>query len=281
MARIRANGIEIEYETLGNPDDPAILLIMGFAFQMTRWPEEFRRQLAGAGFHVIWFDNRDIGLSADLGAPSTDGSIQSYTLTDLAADAAALLGALGIDKAHIVGMSMGGMIAQLMALDHPEKVRKLVAMMTSSGAPGLPPPTPEAAAALTAVPMERTAEAIGEIAIAAQHAIGSAPHLRNSAEIIRQRAIEDFHRSDRPLGIIRQYTAILNQPRWHERLGSVTQPTLVLHGEADPLVRPEAGQDIARRIPGALYKSFPGWGHDLADAMSETLAAEITAFLKA
>lgn len=274
MARIRTNGIELEYDTLGNPDDPAILLIMGFAFQMTRWPEDFRRGLAEAGFHVIWFDNRDIGLSADM-----DGRA-AYTLSDLAADSAGLLDALGIEKAHIVGMSMGGMIAQLMALDHAPRVGKLVAMMTTSGAPGLPPPTPEAAAALTAVPLARTAEAIAEIAVKAQHAIGSAPHLRNSADIIRQNAIEDFHRSDRPFGIIRQFTAIQAQPRWHERLGAITQPTLVLHGEADPLIRPAAGEDIARRIPGARFKAFPGWGHDLADAMSETLAGEITAFLK-
>lgn len=275
MARIRANGIELEYDTLGNPADPAILLIMGFAFQMTRWPPAFRQHLADAGFYVIWFDNRDIGLSQEM------GGFSSYTLNDLAADAAGLLDALAIERAHIVGMSMGGMIAQLMALDHARKVSRLVAMMTTSGAPDLPPPSQEALAALTAVPLQRTAEAIGEIAIKAQHAIGSAPHLRNSAEVIRQNAIEDFRRSDRPFGVIRQFTAIQAQPRWHERLGEITAPTLVLHGANDPLVRPGAGEDIARRIPGARFKALPGWGHDLADAMSDTLAAEITAFLKA
>lgn len=274
MARVRANGVDIEYETMGNPADPAILLIMGFAFQMTRWPQAFRQELADAGFHVIWFDHRDIGLSAEM------GNLATYTLSDLAADAAALLDGLGIAKAHIVGMSMGGMIAQLMALDHAPKVGRLVAMMTTSGAPGLPPPTPEAAAALLAVPMQRTAEAIAEIAVTAQHAIGSSPALRNSADIIRRNAIEDFHRSDRPFGVIRQFTAIQAQSRWHERLGSVTQPTLVLHGANDPLIRPAAGEDIARRIPGARFKALPGWGHDLADALSETLAREITAFLK-
>ena len=275
MARIRANGIELEYETMGKPEDPSVMLIMGFAFQMTRWPEAFRRALADAGFHVIWFDNRDIGLSAEM------GGLASYTLNDLAADAAGLLEALGIGRAHVVGMSMGGMIAQLMALDHPGKVDRLVAMMTSSGAPDLPPPSQEALAALTAVPMQRTPEAIADIAVKAQHAIGSAPHLRNSAEVIRQNAIDDFHRSDRPFGVIRQFTAIQAQPRWHERLSSIKSPTLVLHGADDPLVRPAAGEDIARRIPGARFKAFPGWGHDLADAMSLTLASEITAFLKA
>lgn len=275
MPRIHANGIEIEYDTLGDPGAPAILLIMGFAFQMTRWPEDFRQQLAASGYRVIWFDNRDIGLSSEM-----PDMMSLYTLDDLAADAAALLEALGIESAHIVGMSMGGMIAQLMALDHPQKVRKLVAMMTTSGAPDLPPPTPEAAAALAAFPMQRTAEAIGELAVRAQHAIGSLPHLRNEADLIRQRAIDDFHRSDRPLALVRQLTAIQSQPRWHDRLGEVHCPALVLHGEADPLVSPQAGQDIARRIPGARFVSIPGWGHDLADALSERLASEIVSFLR-
>lgn len=280
MPRAPVNGSEIEYDTLGHPADPAILLIMGFAFQMTRWPDGLKRALAEAGFYVIWYDHRDIGLSSEFPALAADGSIPSYTLDDLAADAAGLLDQLGIARASIVGMSMGGMIGQLLALDHPHKVDKLVAMMTTSGAPGLPPPAPEAASALAAIPMERTADAIADLAVMAQHAIGSEPYLRNSADLIRQRAIEDFHRSDRPLGIVRQYAAIQTQPRWHERLSAITAPTLVLHGEADKLVHPDAGKDIAHRIPGAQFRSFPGWGHDLADAMSETLAREIATFLK-
>ncbi|MFN3313814.1 MAG: alpha/beta fold hydrolase [Hyphomonas sp.] len=296
MPRVHANGIEIEYDTLGRESDPAILLIMGFSLQMTRWPEGLKRGLAEAGYRVIWFDNRDIGLSTafetqippapgDLIAALISGKDASalvpYTLDDMAADTAGLLDALGIEKADVLGVSMGGMIAQLMALNHPHKVRKLIPIMTTSGAPGLPPASDEATAALTAVPPARTPEAIGEIAVFAQGAIGSAPSLRNSPEIIRQRAIADFHRSDRPFGIARQYAAILGQPRWHERLVEVTQPTLVLHGAADPLIRPAAGEDIARRIPGAKFKAFPDWGHDLADAMSDTLVAEITAFLDA
>lgn len=295
MPRAKTNGIEIEYDTLGSADDPAILLIMGFALQMTRWPEGLKRGLADAGYRVIWFDNRDIGLSTEFAtqippAPSDiiaaamagkdTAAMVPYTLDAMAADAAGLLDALGIGQADVLGVSMGGMIAQLMALDHPAKVRKLIPVMTTSGAPGLPPPTPEAAAALTALPPERTAEAIGAVAVHAQHAIGSAPALRNSADIIRKRAIEDFHRSDRPFGIARQYAAVLAQPRWHERLASVTHPTLVLHGADDPLIRPACGEDIAARIPGARFRSYPGWGHDLADTMSETLVAEITAFLR-
>ena len=296
MARAKANGIEIEYDTLGSANDPAILLVMGFALQMTRWPEGLKRGLADAGFRVIWFDNRDVGLSTEFTQftpPSPmdvltavmsgqDASkLVPYTVKDMAADAAGLLDAIGVDKADILGVSMGGMIAQHMALDHAHKVRKLIPVMTSSGDPTLPPSTPEAMAALTAVPAARTPEAVSAIAVSTQHAIGSHPDLRNSAELIRQRTIDDFHRSDRPFGAMRQYAAILGTPRWHDRLGSVKAPTLVLHGADDPLIRPAAGQDIARRIPGAVFKSYPKWGHDLADKMSDTLVADIVPFLRA
>jgi pimeloyl-ACP methyl ester carboxylesterase len=296
MARAKANGIEIEYDTMGNPADPAILLVMGFALQMTRWPEALKRGLAEAGFRVIWFDNRDVGLSTEFTQfvpPSPmdvltavmsgqDASkLVPYTLTAMAADSAGLLDAIGVDRADVLGVSMGGMIGQLMALDHPHKVRKLIPVMTTSGDPMLPPATPEAMAALTAVPAARTPEAIGDIAVHTQHAIGSHPDLRNSADVIRARAIEDFHRSDRPFGMARQYAGILATPRWHERLGRVTAPTLVLHGADDPLVRPAAGEDIARRIPGAVFKAYPKWGHDLSDKMSDALVADIVPFLRA
>jgi pimeloyl-ACP methyl ester carboxylesterase len=296
MPRAKTNGIEIEYDTMGSANDPAVLLVMGFALQMTRWPEALKRGIADAGYRVIWFDNRDVGLSTEIAhftPPTAMEVVQAvmagkdaakmvpYTLDDLAADTAGLLDAIGIETADIIGMSMGGMIALLMALDHPHKVRKLVLMMTTSGNPALPPPTPEAMAALTALPPERTAEAIGEIAVVAQHGIGSHPDLRNSAEIIRTRAMEDFRRSDRPFGILRQNGAVIAQKRWHERLGDVKAPTLVLHGADDPLVRPAAGQDIAKRIPGAVFKSYPKWGHDLADKMSDTLVSDIVPFLRA
>jgi pimeloyl-ACP methyl ester carboxylesterase len=295
MPRARTNGIEIEYDTLGSANDPAVLLVMGFALQMTRWPEGLRRGLADAGFRVIWFDNRDVGLSTEIAnvtPPSPMEVMQAvmsgkdasklvpYTLDDMAADTAGLLDAIGVPSADIIGMSMGGMIAQLMALDHPHKVRKLIPVMTTSGNPALPPPTPEAVAALTALPPVRTAEAIGDIAVVAQHGIGSPPGVRNSAEIIRTRAIEDFHRSDRPFGILRQNGAVLAQTRWHERLGNVTAPTLVLHGAADPLIRPACGEDIARRIPGARFRALENWGHDLPDSMVDTLLGEIVPFLK-
>lgn len=296
MPRAKANGIEIEYDTLGSPNDPAILLVMGFALQMTRWPEGLKRGLADAGRRVIWFDNRDVGLSTEFTQftpPSPmevltavmsgkDASkLVPYTVRDMAADAAGLLDAIGVEKADVLGVSMGGMIAQHMALDHAHKVRKLIPVMTSSGDPTLPPSTPEALAALTAVPASRAPEVVAAIAVSTQHAIGSHPDLRNSAETIRDRTMDDVRRSDRPFGAMRQYAAILGTPRWHERLGNVKAPTLVLHGADDPLIRPAAGQDIAKRIPGAVFKSYPKWGHDLADKMSDRLVADIVPFLKA
>lgn len=295
MARVKANGIEIEYDTLGNPADPAILLVMGFSGQMTRWPDAFKRRLAESGRHVIWFDNRDVGLTTEIASkapPSPMEVIQAvmsgqnaaalvpYTLSDMAADSAALLDALDIGQADILGVSMGGMIAQLMALDHAHKVRKLLPVMTTSGDPLLPPGKPEALAALTQVPASRTPEAIADAALAAQNAIGSHPDLRSQPDEIRARAIRDFHRSDRPFGVARQYAAILAQPRWHDRLGEVTHPTLVLHGADDPLILPAAGADIARRVPGAAFHAFPKWGHDIPDSMISPLIDKIEPFLR-
>lgn len=295
MARIAANGIEIEYEETGQPGDRALLLVSGFSGQMTRWPDTFKQGLADAGHRVITFDNRDIGLSTEIagvtppsprdiikavaeGRPAHD--MVAYTLDDMAADAAGLLDALGIETADILGVSMGGMIVQLMALNHPGKVRRLVPVMTTSGDPALPQGEPEALAALTAVPESRTPEAIAEIAVKSRVAIGSHPDLRTPDDEIRAQAISDLKRSDRPLGVARQYAAILAQPRWHERLASLAHPTLVLHGAIDPLIKPACGEDIARRVPGAQFETFEKWGHDLPGAMMPVLCERITGFLR-
>ncbi|MEO0983695.1 MAG: alpha/beta hydrolase [Pseudomonadota bacterium] len=296
MPRIAANGIEIEYDEMGAAADPAILLVMGFSSQMTRWPDAFKRGLAGAGRRVVWFDNRDIGLSTEFAGHAPPNPVEvvkavaergsaddlvPYLLDDMAADAAGLLDALGIDQADVLGVSMGGMIVQLMALNHPGKVRKLIPVMTTSGDPSLPPSSPEALEALTNAPAERTAEALAEAAIKGQNAFGSHPDVRNTEAESRAKVTADFHRSDRPAGVARQYGAILAQPRWHERLAQVAHPTLVLHGSEDTLIRPAAGEDIARRIPGARYVQIDKWGHDLADKMMPALLDEIIPFLEA
>jgi pimeloyl-ACP methyl ester carboxylesterase len=294
MARIEANGIEIEYEETGSPNDPLMLLVSGFSSQMTSWPDSFRRGLADAGRRVVVFDNRDIGLSTELtgqAAPSPRDIVKGiaagkpmhdavpYLLNDMAADAAALVEALGARNADVLGVSMGGMIVQLMALNHPERVRALIPVMTTSGDPSLPPSTPEATAALTAVPEKRTPDTLADLAVKGRAAYGSHPDIRASDNEIRAAAIAAMARSDRPEGVARQYAAILAQPRWHERLASVTHPTLVLHGAVDTLIRPAAGQDIARRIPGAHIEVIEKWGHDLPDKIVPALLDRIAPFL--
>jgi pimeloyl-ACP methyl ester carboxylesterase len=294
MARVQTNGIEIEYTETGSREDPLMLLVSGFSGQMTRWPKALVHGLADAGRRVVVFDNRDIGLSTELAdriPPSPQDIVKGiaageavhervpYLLDDMAADAAALIQTLGADVADVLGVSMGGMIAQLMALNHPERVRALIPVMTTSGDPALPPSDPIAIQALTAIPVERTPDAIAEQAVKSAAAYGSHPDIRNSDEDIRALSKSSMARSDRPMGVARQYAAILAQPRWHERLPGVTHPTLVLHGEVDTLIKPAAGEDIARRIPGAEFQLLEKWGHDMPDAMVPVLLDRIVPFL--
>ena len=300
MARIKANGLEFEYEETGSPDAPMILLVSGYMGQMTEWPASFKQALADTGRRVIVFDNRDIGLTTAVDDPSLEDVVPPemevlmqgaaegvpvheqvpYVLDDMAADAAALIEALGAEKADVLGLSMGGMIVQLMALNHPERVRTLIPVMTTSGDPLLPPATDEALAALTAMPADGTLEAIGDLAVATYHAIGSHPDLRTPDDQLRANAIEDVLRANRPLGLARQFAALLAQPRWHERLSSVTQPTLVLHGAMDRLINPEGARDIARRVPGAEIDIIEKWGHDLPEAVVPALLDRILPFLE-
>lgn len=294
MTRVKANGIEIEYREFGSKDDPLMLLVSGFSGQLTRWPDSLVQGLADAGRRVVTFDNRDIGLSTEFtnevppapkdivkGAAAGEPVHERvpYVLDDMAADAAALIEALGAEKADVMGVSMGGMIVQLIALNHPDRVRTLIPVMTTSGAPGLPQADPEAQAALTAVPETRTAEAIAELAVKSRHAIGSADGVRNSDDEVRAAARADFERSDRPMGVARQYAAILAQPRWHERLAGLDVPTLVLHGAQDPLIKPDAGRDVAKRIPGAEIEVIDTWGHDLPEKIVPALLNRIVPFL--
>ena len=294
MAKIQANGIDIEYEEFGSKDDPMMLLVMGFSGQLTGWPESLIRGLTDAGRRVVIFDNRDIGLTTELEGqtPPTPRDIVKgiaagepmhekvpYLLNDMAADAAALIEALGAEQADVMGVSMGGMIVQLMALNHRERVRTLIPVMTTSGDPSLPPATPEATAALTAVPEERTPDAIADLAVKGRAVYGSHPDIRTPDDEIRANAIAAMRRSDRPMGTARQYAAILAQPRWHERLATLDVPTLVLHGEMDTLILPAAGEDIARRIPGAKIEIIEKWGHDLSETVVPVLLNRIVPFL--
>ncbi|MEL6829168.1 MAG: alpha/beta hydrolase [Pseudomonadota bacterium] len=295
MPKLHINGFPFEYDVAGPEDGEPVLLVMGFSAQMTNWPDAFRQGIADAGYRVIRFDNRDIGLSHqfdDHAVPSPMdliGALQAgkdvtsmvpYLLDDMAADAVALLDALDAQPAHIIGASMGGMIVQLMALNHPDFVRSLIPVMTTSGDPSLPPATPEAMVALTAQPASTGRDDVTVTALNARRTIGSAEGVRDSDAEILQKAGEGYDRAYTPMGVGRQYGAILAQPRWHDRLADVKVPTKVLHGEVDPLIPSACGKDIAARIPGATYVGLEGWGHDVPTKMIPTLVDEIVSFLK-
>jgi len=274
MPRARANGIEIEYETFGDPADPALLLVMGLGAQMILWPEEFCSDLAARGLHVVRYDNRDVGRSTWLdqaGMPDVAGALAAamqgrpiaspYLLRDMAADAVGLLDALEVDAVHVVGASMGGMIAQTLAIEHPARVRTLTSIMSTTGHPGLPPARPEAMAVLvTPAPTERAAAI--EHGVRVWRTIGSPGFPFDEAEV-RERAALAFDRGVNPPGVARQLVAILASGSRREALRGVQVPSLVIHGAADPLVPVEAGRDTAQAVPGAELLEFEGMGHDL------------------
>jgi pimeloyl-ACP methyl ester carboxylesterase len=274
MPNARANGIDIEYEVFGKRTDRPLLLIMGLGAQMILWDEEFCAQLAARGHRVIRFDNRDVGRSTQFdqcGVPdvmAVMGRVMMrlpveapYTLRDMAADAVGLLDALDIDSAHVVGASMGGMIAQAVAIDHPSRTRTLTSIMSSTGNADLPPARPEAMAALlTPPPLDRAGSI--ERAVQVFRVIGS-PGFPFDEAHIRSVGARAYDRGINPAGTVRQLVAILASGSRKEALGSVTVPTLVIHGADDPLVPVDAGIDTADAVPGAERMIIEGMGHDL------------------
>ena len=289
MAQIKANGISIEYERFGLEDRETVLLIMGLSGQLTLWPVELCDELVARGYHVIRFDNRDIGLSTkfeEAGIPDMGALIGAllsgqkpdapYSLDDMASDAVGLLDALGIDKAHIVGASMGGMIAQLVAINHPEKTLSLTSIMSTTGNPELPQATPEAMGALTApAPDPSDEEAVVARGMNTWRTIGSPDYPMDDATL-RTWVLRDFHRSFFPNGILRQMAAIVSNGDRREKLKAVRVPTVVLHGQADPLVPIEGGRDTAASIQGAELIEVPGMGHDFPLSLVQTFADAIT-----
>ncbi|MEV0589021.1 alpha/beta hydrolase [Nonomuraea sp. NPDC050310] len=278
---VPANGIEIAYESFGSPEGRPLLLIMGLGAQMILWDDEFCALLADRGHHVVRYDNRDVGLSThlheagppDLAAALSGAPFQpAYLLSDLADDAAALMDALGWPAAHVAGASMGGMIAQELALSHPSRVLSLTSIMSTPGKAG--PPTPEASAALLSPPARTREEAIAG-ALTAWKVLGS-PGFGLDAERIARRAGLSFDRGHDPAGVSRQLAAILASGDRTERLAKLDVPTLVLHGEQDPLIQLAGGQATAEAIPGARLVTFPGMGHDLPRPLWERIVTEIT-----
>ena len=290
MARIKANDIEIEYETFGKKSDPAILLIMGLGAQLTLWPEAFCTGLAQRGFFVVRYDNRDCGLSTDFGAAGVPdlaaavGKLMSgkkveapYLLKYMAADAIGLLDALGIDRAHVAGGSMGGMIAQIVAAQYPQRTRSLVSIMSTSGRPGLPPGKPEALAMLTAQPEGPAREQLIKHGIKFRGVIGSPAFPAEPAEL-RALVERNIDRRYYPEGAARHYLAVIASGDRVELLKTVRVPTLVLHGADDPLLPPDGARDVASLVPGAALELYPGWGHDMPNEMVPILVERIARF---
>jgi pimeloyl-ACP methyl ester carboxylesterase len=274
VARARANGIEIEYESFGQRGSRPLLLIMGLGGQLLLWEEEFCAELVERGHFVVRYDNRDVGLSTklvDAGEPNIPEMIAAaaagrpcqaaYTLDEMADDAAALLDALELDSAHVVGASMGGMIAQTLVLRLPERVRSLISIMSTTGNPELTLPDPEALAALMA-PRAEDREGAIEQAVSLQRIIGGTG-FPFDAERTRRLATRSYDRSFYPVGMARQLAALIASGNRAPALAEVDAPTLVIHGDADPLIPLEGGRDTARAIPGAELLVIEGLGHEL------------------
>ena len=283
MPTAKANGIEIEYDEHGDEGDPPLLLIMGLSAQMTAWDDSLVEMLAGHGLRVIRFDNRDIGLSTwldDAGVPDLTGTAgipqPAYSLADMAADAAGLLDALGIDRAHIVGASMGGMIAQTFAIDYPERTITLTSIFSTTGNPAVGQPHEGVAEALFLSGAPDSREAAIEAGVVGAKLIGS-PGYPTPEDEVRARAAAAYDRAWHPAGVARQVMAILTQPDRTEALGRLRVPTLVIHGDADPLVDPSGGRATAEAVPGAELWLIPGMAHDLPAQLHGDLAGRIAA----
>ena len=276
MPQARANGIAIEYDVHGPDAGEPTLLIMGLGAQMTRWPAPFIEMLADRGLRVIRFDNRDVGLSEKIesgGVPDLAkivGALMQgekidvpYLLDDMAADAVGLLDALGIARAHIVGASLGGMVAQLVAADYPDRVLSLTSIMSTTGNRELPPAKPEAMAVLNNRGPDPTVDLEGYLdhAVKGSRAIGSPGYPADDAAV-RERSLNDFRRAYYPLGFTRQYAAAAASADRRPKLAGITAPTVVIHGDGDPLVPVEGGRDTAENIPGSELRIVPGMGHD-------------------
>ncbi len=287
MARIRANGIDLEYEEFGPKAGEPILLITGTGLQLTSWPLEFIELLTARGYRVIRYDNRDVGLSqkfdsagpADIPRMMAEMALgkkpaAAYTLDDMANDAAGLLDALRIEKAHIVGASMGGMIGQLVAANHAEKTLSLTSIMSTTGNSALPPLKPEAVAVLLNRPPADDAEATIEHGVRVYKAMGSPAYPTDEKEI-RRRVTEDFKRSNYPAGFSRQAAAVMVTGDRRAALKRIKAPTVVIHGADDPLVPVEGGRDTAANIAGAELIEIPGMGHHLPAPLYSRIADAI------
>lgn len=281
MAQVEANGITLEYEQYGEGEP--LLLVMGLGGQLSDWPEGFIQALVGAGFQVTVFDNRDIGLSTefDWEPPKQIRAVlkslakrpvaAGYTIVDMAADAAGLLDALGIESAHVVGMSMGGMIAQQLTIDFPSKVRSLTSIMSNPGDGKSGRIAGKVMAKMARMP-EATLHNAADRSVESFQ-LWSSPHF--DPEVHRKRSQTSVERSFRPVSVARQTTAIMASPDRTTGLGAITVPTLVIHGLVDRLVKPTGGIATAAAIPNSTLLMFPDMGHDLPEPRWDDMVAAI------
>lgn len=290
--KVQANGIEIEVEDTGGEGRPVVMLVMGLGMQLIAWPDALVQALVDAGFRVVRHDNRDAGLSQGFDqAGNTNVLWQSlryrlglkvqsaYSVQDMANDALGVLDALGIRHAYVVGASMGGMIAQRMAATAPGRVTRLVSIMSSSGARGLPGPRADVLGLLMRRPPGRDEEAL------IAHSVGlirliAGPAYRQDDVAIADRLRQAMRRAYRPKGLMRQMAAVGADVGRETALSRIGCPTLVLHGDADPLVPIACGEDTARRIAGARFVAIPGMGHDLPPQVVDLLLPHLIPFLK-
>ena len=280
MPRVRANGIDIAYESFGRESDPAIVLIHGMNTPLTGWPDSLCDGLVQRGLRVVRFDNRDIGRSTffpELGVPDISAlmavlkaggrPIAPYGLEAMADDVAGLLDALGIERAHLVGASMGGMIAQIVALDHPGKVRSLVSIMSTTGRPGLPAASPGAMRTLVKTPASGSRADRLETAVAATQAISGSGFPQTEVELAAYLGRSIDYTPFDPAAAARQSAAVIAAAPRDDRLARLILPALVIHGDDDPIMPPAHGEDTARVIPGAKLLIVPGMGHDFKEAL--------------
>ena len=294
--KVRANGNAIEVEDSGadgtQNDRPAVLLIMGLGMQLIAWPPAFIRGLLAAGHRVVRMDNRDVGLSQhfdELGKPNLVWAslkhklglrVQPpYSLTDMAHDATGVLDALGIRQAHMVGVSMGGMIGQRVAIAAPERVLSLTSIMSSSGARHLPGPRPDVLRALLSRPADRSEKGLADQAVRLFKLIGS-PAFPLEEKTIRDGVLAAMRRSFHPVGTLRQMIAVVADSGRADALARIVLPTLVVHGRDDPLVPYACGVDTARRIACAQLVGIAGMGHDLPPGVVEQILAALLPHLE-
>jgi pimeloyl-ACP methyl ester carboxylesterase len=292
MPQVRANGIDIECESFGRESDPLILLIMGFGAQLIFWPQSLCQGLADKGFRVVRFDNRDIGKSTHLaGQTAPDpralfGEVMAgkrpnvpYSLDDMANDSVGLMDALGVRTAHIVGASMGGMIAQLVAINHPDRTKSLISIMSTTGRRDLPSGNPETLSVLFRPPNGASRDDLIDASILVQKALAGPGFPSTEAEL---RARAEFRTDYAPFdmdGVARQSAALIVAEPRDELLKALRCPALILHGADDPVIPAAAGKDTATSIPGAELIVIPGMGHDFPPALVSVYLKHIGDFV--